>query len=134
MEAHNELMFGNPDNAHLQRRKLNIEESQCREFHSDEEEAVIQLDGKFSNIEKQPIHMQEEELKLQADKIQPGVQKLRNVPKSRQFLDLNGKPQRNLPIYELDELWEIPNEYDDAEPPQKIILEGEFEIPAPKIF
>jgi hypothetical protein len=47
---------------------------------------------------------------------------------------LNGKPQRNLPIYELDELWEIPNEYDDAEPPQKIILEGEFEIPAPKIF
>jgi hypothetical protein len=29
---------------------------------------------------------------------------------------MKGKPQRNLPIEELDELWEIPNEYGDIEP------------------
>lgn len=43
MEAHNELMFGPPDQPQPQRRKLNIEEDQVREFHSDEEEALSEL-------------------------------------------------------------------------------------------
>lgn len=40
MEAHNEFMFGPPEQANPQRRKLNIEEEQDRDFHSDEEEAL----------------------------------------------------------------------------------------------
>lgn len=58
---------------------------------------------------------------------------MRSVPKFRNFLDMKGKPQRNLPIEELDELWEIPNEYGDIEHLQKK-LEGEVEVPPQKII
>ena len=36
---------------------------------------------------------------------EPESYKRREVPVERHFLDLQGKPQRNLPIFELDELW-----------------------------
>lgn len=67
MEAHNELMFGAPDQAQPQRRKLNIEEDQVREFHSDEEEALCQLENEFFKMQSLPLNMQqdqEEELKF----------------------------------------------------------------------
>ena len=60
MEAHNELMFGPPDQPQPQRRTLNIEEDQVREFHSDEEEALNQLENEFTKMQRLPIHMQED--------------------------------------------------------------------------
>ena len=61
MEAHNELMFGAPDQPQPQRRKLNIEEDQVHEFHSDEEEALCQLDNEFTKMQRLPLHMQQDQ-------------------------------------------------------------------------
>lgn len=41
--------------------------------------------------------------------------KPRTVPIQRQFLNPDGTQQRNVPVFELDEIWEIPDEFDNED-------------------
>jgi hypothetical protein len=68
----------------------------------------------------QPIELEEEKEDRLSHPDRPDADvrcniefKQRKVPQTRQFLDPQGRPQRNLPVYELDEIWEIPDEFED---------------------
>ena len=113
----------------MQRRKLNIEEEEHKIFNSDEEEEKIQKQDDNAKLFHRPpgvssrsYDISSEELKHPEHAVDPHkmMEQVnfapREVPAKYTFLDYAGKPQRNVPIYELDELWEIPTEFDEPGP------------------
>ena len=114
------------ENQYLQRRKLNIEEEEQHIFNSDDEEEKAQKQSEYEKLFRQPqpvalinfAHDLEEAKEFRKQKkdsdIRAGILfKEREVPKSREFLDSNGNPQRNAPMFELEEIWEIPDELEE---------------------
>lgn len=122
----NQNSLANQDPNNVQRRKLNIEEEEQKVFNSDEEEEKIMNQDDNAKLFHQPpgfasrsFEISAEELKnseyvVDHEKMKEQVKFTpREVPAKYTFLDNAGKPQRNVPIYELDELWEIPTEFDE---------------------
>lgn len=120
----------NDNNMYLHRRRLNVEGDDSMQFNSDEEEEKYQQEEEKSfdeannnseprliQIEEDRVDEPEEEQKRQALVAGNEVQhkktqiKQRLVPTSYVFLDANGKEQRNVPIFDLDEIWDIPDEF-----------------------
>lgn len=135
----------NQPEMYLQRRKLNIEEDEQREFHSDEEEEKAQERDEYEKLFRQPqpqavvnslpdLEEAKDDRRPKKDSdLRAGMEyKPREIPASRQFLDPNGNPQRNVPIYELDEIWQIPEEFDelseDAQKPKGKVMQPEHNV------